>query len=124
MEVPVAITFRSRLLGLALLARRNAGSGLLIPGCRSVHTIGMRFRIDVHFLDDEERVVRVVQAVSPWRTVACAGASSVLELPVAEPEPRPGTRRASRKPTERTATAIGSAVTTPSENACGDSNPP
>src|SRR5262245_52399763 len=43
LEVPVATSRRSRLLGLALLRRERAGPGLLIPRCRSVHTFGMRF---------------------------------------------------------------------------------
>ena len=47
LEVPVATTRLSRLLGLALLRRRRAGAGLLIPRCRSVHTFGMRFPLDL-----------------------------------------------------------------------------
>jgi uncharacterized protein len=39
-----------RLVGLAGLARPAAGAGLLLPRCRCVHTLGMRFRIDVVFL--------------------------------------------------------------------------
>ena len=50
--MPVATTVSSRLLGLALLRREHAGAGLLIPRCRSVHTFGMRFPIDVLFLDE------------------------------------------------------------------------
>ena len=56
----MATGFRSRLLGLALLGRERAGPGLLIPRCRSVHTFGMRFPIDVAFCDHDLRVRRVV----------------------------------------------------------------
>ena len=82
-RVPVAITRRSRLLGLSLLDREEAGPGLLIPRCRSVHTFGMRFDLDLLFLDAEGRVVDLRRAVSPWRFVRCAEveSESVLEVP-------------------------------------------
>jgi uncharacterized membrane protein (UPF0127 family) len=80
-EVPVASAHRSRLIGLALLGRRRAGAGLLIPRCSSVHTFGMRFPIDVLFLDDEDRVIELRRAVPPGRFIRCPGAMAVLELP-------------------------------------------
>jgi uncharacterized membrane protein (UPF0127 family) len=79
--VPVATGLGSRLLGLALLRRGRAGAGLLIPRCRSVHTFGMRFRLDVIFLDGEQRVVELRRAVPPGRLIRCPRAMSVLELP-------------------------------------------
>ena len=79
--VIVASGTRARFLGLALLPRSSAGEGLLIPRCRSVHTFGMRFSIDVIFLDRDGYVLRQERAVRPGRILACAGASAVLELP-------------------------------------------
>jgi len=79
-RVPVAESFRSRLLGLSHLDRERAGPGLLIPRCRSVHTFGMRFPIDIHFLAEDDRVLRSFPAVPPGRLVRCPGASDVLEL--------------------------------------------
>jgi uncharacterized membrane protein (UPF0127 family) len=81
LEVPVATTRLSRLLGLALLPRRRAGAGLLIPRCRSVHTFGMRFPLDLFFLDVEQRVIELRGSVPPGRLVRCPGAMAVLELP-------------------------------------------
>ena len=46
----VAESFAQRLLGLAGLPAIPARRGLLIPGCASVHTWGMRFAIDIAFL--------------------------------------------------------------------------
>jgi uncharacterized membrane protein (UPF0127 family) len=80
-EVPVARGLRARLLGLALLHRKRAGPGLLIPRCGSVHTFGMRFALDVVFLDDERRTLREVRGVARSRVVSCHGAASVLETP-------------------------------------------
>jgi hypothetical protein len=47
LELRVARTRRARLLGLAGLPGLPEGVGLLLPRCRHVHTIGMRFEIDV-----------------------------------------------------------------------------
>jgi uncharacterized protein len=68
-------------LGLSLLDRRRAGLGLLIPGCRGVHTFGMRFALDLVFLDFELRPVSVRRAVPPRRFAFEPRAQAVLELP-------------------------------------------
>jgi uncharacterized protein len=79
--VPVATTLRSRLLGIALLRRDRAGAGLLIPHCRSVHTFGMRFPLDVFFLDAEGRVIELHRSVPRRRVIRSPGAIAVLEVP-------------------------------------------
>ena len=80
-EVPVAVGFRARLLGLALLDRADAGAGLLIPRCAAVHTFGMRFALDLVFLDADDEVLAVRRAVPRRRFVAYRGAAAVLEIP-------------------------------------------
>lgn len=80
-EVPVATGFRARALGLSLLDREDAGPGLLIPRCAAVHTFGMRFPLDVHFLDAEGMALSTRRAVPPRRFVAHPGAAAVLEVP-------------------------------------------
>jgi uncharacterized membrane protein (UPF0127 family) len=79
-EVPSAISLRARTLGLAWLDRENAGIGLLIPGCRSVHTFGMRFDLDVFFLDGSGRIVRACPGVPPRKCLVSRRTRSVLEL--------------------------------------------
>jgi uncharacterized membrane protein (UPF0127 family) len=81
---PVADGFRSRLLGLSWRERSRAGRGLLIPRCASVHTFGMRFELDVFFLDGAGRVIRLDRRVPPRRVLWCRGACAVLEIPAAE----------------------------------------
>ncbi|HKJ35551.1 MAG TPA: DUF192 domain-containing protein [Solirubrobacterales bacterium] len=83
-EVPVASCYLPRLLGLAGLRRERAGSGLLLPDCRGVHTLGMRFEIDVVFLDGAGRVLRSEPRVGPGRFIADRRAVAVLELPSPE----------------------------------------
>jgi len=80
-RVPVAVGLPSRLLGLALLRPERAGAGLLIPRCCSVHTFGMRFAIDVVFLDRAMRPIAICSALGPRRVVREPAASAVLELP-------------------------------------------
>jgi hypothetical protein len=79
-SVRVAAGRRSRLLGLAWLRRERAGEGLLIPRCSSVHTFGMRFALDIHFLDAEASVIETRRAVPRRRIVSCPGAEAVLEV--------------------------------------------
>jgi uncharacterized membrane protein (UPF0127 family) len=79
--VPVATTRAARLLGLAFLDRMEVEEGLFVPNCRSVHTFGMRFELDLLFLDEHESVVELRRSVPPWRLVRCGTAHSVLELP-------------------------------------------
>jgi uncharacterized protein len=78
--VRVANTFRARLLGLALRSE-PPNHGLLLPRTRAVHTFGMRFALDLYWLDARGRVVRVDRDVPRRRLRACARARSVIELP-------------------------------------------
>jgi len=66
-----------------LLGRRplRPGEGLLIDPCRSIHTLGMRYAIDVIYLDREWRVAKLVHALKPWRLSACWRAAMTLEVP-------------------------------------------
>ena len=82
----VAISWRTRLLGLAFLREAPPRTTLLIPRCRSVHTFGMRFAIDVLFLDRNGAPLRVVRGVPPRRVVSCKAAAAVIERPAAGSE--------------------------------------
>ncbi len=57
------------------------GEGLWLPGVASVHTLGVRFALDLLFLDDRLQTLRVVQSVPPGRLlVQMPGAAHTLEL--------------------------------------------
>jgi uncharacterized membrane protein (UPF0127 family) len=77
--VRVARSRWSRLRGLAFRERPPA-EPLLIPRCRSVHTFGMRFALDLVWLGRGGRVLRIDRAVPPWRVRCCREAIEVLEL--------------------------------------------
>lgn len=80
-DVAVATDPRARLLGLAGLRRERVGEGLLIPGCASVHTFGMRFDLDLAFLDRAGHPLEIHRGLPPCRLVWCRGAAAVLEVP-------------------------------------------
>jgi uncharacterized protein len=80
-QVPVADRFWSRLLGLTLLDREQAGCGLYIPSCSSIHTFGMRFALDLHFVDRDLAVLATRRSVLPGRIITHRGAAGVVELP-------------------------------------------
>jgi uncharacterized protein len=61
-----------------------ADEALRIPRCSSVHTFGMRFALDVIFLDADGRAIRVARDVPPWRLVSCRGADAVVETRAGE----------------------------------------
>ena len=82
--VPVAKDLRTRLWGLSRRDRDAAGPGLLIPRCSSVHTFGMRFALDVYFLDRYGRVISERRSVPPRRVIWQRGAAAVLEIPSAQ----------------------------------------
>jgi hypothetical protein len=70
-------TRRKGLLGREQL---SANEGLWIVPCEAVHTFGMRFSIDLVYLDRRCRVRKVRREVAPWKLSGCLSAHSVLEL--------------------------------------------
>jgi len=80
LRVKVADRFYSRALGLLVGTPLGATEGLLIAPCSSIHTLGMRYAIDVVFLDREARVLRVCSDVRAGRFRFGRGARGVLEL--------------------------------------------
>lgn len=78
-DFPVAAGLRARGMGLAFLDREVAGPGLLIPRCRSVHTFGMRFPIDIVFFDRLDVPFSIHRRVGPGRVIGNRRAVAVLE---------------------------------------------
>lgn len=89
-EALLAYDLRSRLLGLAWMEPPPDGVWLLIPRCRSVHTFGMRFPIDLIFLGPDDGRVAVEYAARPGRLLFCRSATAVLERPARPARPPAG----------------------------------
>lgn len=77
----VADTSALRRKGLLKHESLPAGDGLWIVPCEAVHTFGMRFAIDVLYLDRQRKVLKVREHLGPWRMSACLRAHSILEVP-------------------------------------------
>jgi uncharacterized membrane protein (UPF0127 family) len=77
-----ADTVPKRMVGYLNRKSIQEGEGLLIDRCFGVHTLGMRFSIDVLFLDKNYRVIRLVRALPPVRICFVPKAVYVIELPV------------------------------------------
>jgi uncharacterized protein len=79
-----AQTHWSRFAGLMCVSAQTftSGQGLWISPSRGVHTLAMRFPIDVLYLDAAKVVVYLEPNLQPWRIAPIKmGAASVLELP-------------------------------------------
>lgn len=71
-----------RLVGLLPRATLPQGDGLLLRNEQAIHTLGMRFAIDVAYLDGEARIVKLVSAMPPMRLGPFVrSARAILEVP-------------------------------------------
>ena len=81
-EIKRANSILTRMLGLYAHRQLQFGDGVWLVPCNAIQTIGMRFPIDLVFMDAGGRVVRVCENVQPGRVVwRVPEADSVLEVP-------------------------------------------
>lgn len=77
-------SFWKRLRGYMFQPRPHEGSGLFFPGVRRVHTFGMKFPIDVMFLDGSMCVTGVAAGVAGGRIPPSPpGTRHIMEMPSA-----------------------------------------
>jgi len=89
----IADTSAKRRTGLLKHTGLEPGEGLWIAPCEAIHTIGMKFPIDVLFLDRKRKVLKIKHAMPRGRMAVSLFAHSVLELPsgqAAECQTAPG----------------------------------
>lgn len=81
-EVVFADTLFSRIKGLLGKKSLPDGCGLAIKSCNCIHTFFMRFAIDVLFVDRNNRVVKALDKITPFRFSKLYWKSQiVVELP-------------------------------------------
>ena len=78
--VEVADTRALRRRGLLERERLDPCAALVLTPCFAIHTLSMRFAIDVLFLDRDGVVVRIVTNLVPGRIAVARRAHSVVEL--------------------------------------------
>jgi uncharacterized membrane protein (UPF0127 family) len=79
LRVAEATTRKVRRKGLAALDALPRDLALYFPRCRQIHTVTMRFNLDLIWLDKRGNVVRVDRDVPAWRLKTCLRAKHVVE---------------------------------------------
>ena len=78
--VEIAATRTTRRRGLLGRDRLAEASAMLLAPCAAVHTAGMRFPIDVVFVDRQGYAVKVVRNLQPWRIALATSGRVVIEM--------------------------------------------
>jgi uncharacterized membrane protein (UPF0127 family) len=76
----MATSWGLRFRGLMWMKELTTEEGILLRPCASVHTMFMRFPIDVVFCDGNLRVLSVAAVVPKWRMRSQRGAKVAIEL--------------------------------------------
>jgi len=69
----------SRRTGLLKHAGLIPGEAMVIAPTNAIHTFFMRFAIDVAFVDRDGYVVKICEALKPWRVTAAWSGHAVIE---------------------------------------------
>ncbi|MSV28360.1 MAG: DUF192 domain-containing protein [Bryobacterales bacterium] len=91
--IEIAGSSATRRTGLLKHSQLKPGEGLWIAPCEAIHTFGMKFAIDVAFLDRKKSVRKVRHSLPARRMALSLLSHSVLELPagtLAETGTEPG----------------------------------
>lgn len=80
LEISVADTFFLRLRGLLGTTLLAGNQGLLLCNCNSVHMIGMRYALDIVYLDKNGIILKMVENLKPWQVSFCEAAKDTLEI--------------------------------------------
>ena len=69
-----------RMQGLIGKPQLALNQGLMLSSCNSVHTFGMKYDIDLVYVNRDKKIVKLVQGLKPNRVSFCLNAASTLEL--------------------------------------------
>ena len=76
----MATTWFERAAGLLFRSPLRDHEALRIAPCGSVHTVGMRYPIDVVFVDRAGRVQKLARDVRPLRAAMCLRGAATFEF--------------------------------------------
>ncbi len=80
-EVIEAKSLFSRLLGLRFIGRSRSPEGIYMENTDRTHTYGMRFPVDLLFLNENREPVIAVREVTPGHRVKVPEATHLIVLP-------------------------------------------
>lgn len=78
-EVPLTLAGRAARKARGLLFSKQSGGALLLMPCNDVHTVGMKHRLDIAFVDAGGCVVECHRDVGPFRRLRNRQAVAVVE---------------------------------------------
>jgi len=73
-------TFWQRTKGLLGKNKINDKQFYCFFNCSSVHMFGMKFSIDLVYLNHQYEIVKLVHSLKPWRVSVCFKAAHVIEM--------------------------------------------
>lgn len=76
----VAASFKDRLKGLIGKKSIASDEALFFNKCSSVHMFGMRFPIDVIYLNHQLEIIKIENMLSPWSFSSFSKATSLVEV--------------------------------------------
>ena len=80
-DIRHANTMFSRMKGL-MFSKEMIGDGLILDPGNSIHNCFVRFPIDVIFLNNDFKIIKILRSFKPWRfSWIYFKATKVLELP-------------------------------------------
>lgn len=79
LNLRIATTWWARMRGLLFGREIAENEVLVLVPCHAIHTFGMRYRIDVAFLDASGMVLKAERALKKGRRRSCAEALLTLE---------------------------------------------
>lgn len=69
-----------RLGGLLLTNQLAPQQGLWLTSCNSIHTFGMKYSLDLIYVDKCDEICAIVENIKPWRISLCIKAKATIEL--------------------------------------------
>lgn len=84
LKIIEADSFFLRAFGLLFRRPLDFGEALHLKPCNAIHTLGMRYAIDVVFLNGESKILAIRNHVGGFRVCRFSAAKSVLEMRTGE----------------------------------------
>ena len=80
-NIRVACSLRERIIGLMFSQNLGHHGGVLLTPCNSIHTFFMNYNLDVIFFSKNNKVIKIIRGIKPWRiTPIYFESSKVLEV--------------------------------------------
>ena len=76
----IANSFLERFRGLLGRREIDMQEALVFPKCNCVHTLGMKTEIDLLFLDDKMKIIKMTHRLKPNRVSGMIRAKTVVEV--------------------------------------------